>query len=127
MSTLVFDLAPYLQYLPECKTSADSSEEECKSELIAMFDQEVAQVAAEDKVRKARILLSKAKMQRMLGHTRGVQFSEKLLGQYLEFAKLDGKPEKGERKIADDFVLLLEEVLQEASIAEQSSTSSKVS
>ena len=65
-------------------------------------------------------------MQRMLGHTRGVQFSESLLGQYLEFSKLDGKPEKGERKIADDFVLLLEEVLQEASANEKSNTSSKV-
>ena len=35
----------------------------------------------------------------------------------MEFSKLDGKPEKGERKIADDFVLLLDEVLQEASAA----------
>ena len=35
-----------------------------------------------------------------------------LLGSYLEFAKLDGKPEKGERKIADDFVLIWDELLQ---------------
>ena len=38
--------------------------------------------------------------------------SKYLLSQYLEFAKLDGMPEKGERKIADDFVLILDELLQ---------------
>ena len=32
---------------------------------------------------------------------------------YLKFSRLDGRPEKGERKIADDFVLILDEVLQE--------------
>ena len=32
---------------------------------------------------------------------------------YLEFSRLDGRPEKGERKIADDFVLILDEVLEE--------------
>jgi len=28
----------------------------------------------------------------------------------VEYASLDGKPEKGERKIADDFILLINEV-----------------
>ena len=37
--------------------------------------------------------------------------TEKLLKLYLEYAKLDGKPEKGERKIADDFILIFDEVL----------------
>lgn len=32
---------------------------------------------------------------------------------YLEYAKLDGKPEKGERKIADDFVLILNEMVED--------------
>ena len=31
---------------------------------------------------------------------------------YLQYAKLDGRPEKGERKIADDFVLILDELLE---------------
>jgi len=52
----------------------------------------------------------------MLGHIKGVQpHAEHLLLQYYEFSKLDGKPEKGERKIADDFILLFDEVLQEVS------------
>lgn len=38
---------------------------------------------------------------------------------YLEFSKLDGKPEKGERKIADDFVLVMSEALEDAAAAEK--------
>jgi len=29
----------------------------------------------------------------------------------LKFIELDGKPEKGERKIADDFVILINELI----------------
>jgi len=55
----------------------------------------------------------------MLGRIRGATpHADNLLGMYLEFSKLDGKPEKGERKIADDFVLILDEVLQEVASAE---------
>ena len=32
---------------------------------------------------------------------------------YLKYSKLDGKPEKGERKMADDFVLIINEALDE--------------
>ena len=32
---------------------------------------------------------------------------------YITYSKLDGKPEKGERKMADDFVLIMDEVLAE--------------
>lgn len=55
-------------------------------------------------------------MQRMLGQIKGAEgHAENLLSLYLEFAKLDGKPEKGERKIADDFILILDEVMEEVS------------
>lgn len=30
---------------------------------------------------------------------------------YLEFLKLDGKPEKGERKMADDIILVINQLL----------------
>ena len=42
-----------------------------------------------------------------------------LVKMYLEFSKLDGKPEKGERKIADDFVLVMSEALEDAAAAEK--------
>lgn len=32
--------------------------------------------------------------------------------EYLNGLKLDGKPEKGERKLADDLILLINEVLK---------------
>ena len=48
----------------------------------------------------------------MLGRQEGASDAPKrLLANYLQYAKLDGKPEKGERKIADDFVLILDELL----------------
>ena len=49
----------------------------------------------------------------MLGLVQGNDPAEinRLLGLYLKYSKLDGKPEKGERKMADDFVLLINEIL----------------
>jgi len=42
-----------------------------------------------------------------LGHARAMH------QEYLRIVELDGKPEKGERKIADDLLLLINEVLEE--------------
>ena len=69
--------------------------------------------STEDQIKKSRILLNKAKLESMLGRLNGADpaTTQTLLGHYVEFAKLDGKPEKGERKFADDFVLILDEVL----------------
>jgi len=39
-----------------------------------------------------------------------VQRLKELQSNYQEYSKLDGKPEKGERKAADDFILLINEV-----------------
>ena len=79
-----------------------------------MFDEEASQVPEDDQLRRARIILNKTKLERMLGRISGASpAAEQLLGMYLEFAKLDERPEKGERKFADDFVLILDEVLGE--------------
>ncbi len=105
VATLVFDLAPYLEYLPEFKN------QEKNSQIRNLFSTE-ADNAGDDQIRRARILLNKAKLERMLGWTKGSKpYAEQLLKLYLEYAKLDGKPEKGERKIADDFILIVDEVL----------------
>jgi hypothetical protein len=37
---------------------------------------------------------------------------EELHSEYLRILELDSKPEKGERKIADDLVILINELLQ---------------
>ena len=59
-------------------------------------------------------------MQKILGHfhRKDPNCKQELLKAYLKYSKLDGKPEKGERKIADDFVLILDELLAEASAKE---------
>lgn len=117
VQTLVFDLAPYLSYLPECITDTDLSPT-TNTPLITLFENG-AEAVGEDLTRKARILLNKTKMARMLGHIKGTgPETQQLLTHYFEFAQLDGKPEKGERKIADDFVLVLDEVLAESSAQE---------
>ena len=112
VSTLVFDLAPYLSYLVECVEPGSFAPENLPtSEIIAMFDAE-AEACGDDQVRKARVLLNKAKMSRMLGHLSTKSDADKILELYMEFKQLDGKPEKGERKIADDFIILFDEILE---------------
>ena len=112
VSTLVFDLAPYLSYLVECVEPGSCAPENLPaSEIIAMFDAE-AEACGDDLVRKARVLLNRAKMSRMLGHSSTKSDADKMLELYMEFKQLDGKPEKGERKIADDFILLFNEILE---------------
>ena len=110
VSTLVFDIAPYIKYHSESNSDADSR-------LFAMMEEEIAKYEG-DNVRKARIKLNIAKLGRMLGRSTGRAAAESTLVQYLEFRKLDGKPEKGERKIADDFVLLFDEIMQDEADAE---------
>lgn len=88
--------------------------------LLGMYDREIGLLAdtPEGTIRKARILLNKAKTARMLGQSKGREAAESVLAQYLEFRQLDGKPEKGERKIADDFVLLFDEIMMDEADAE---------
>jgi len=38
-------------------------------------------------------------------------YLEQLVGQYFEYVKVDDKPEKGERKLADDQALLVADVI----------------
>ena len=57
-------------------------------------------------------------MSRMLGHASTKSDADKMLELYMEFRQLDGKPEKGERKIADDFILLFHEVFQSSAESE---------
>ncbi len=61
-------------------------------------------------MRKTRLLLNFYKLRQMLG----VETEPRTLQEeYLRASKLDGKPEKGERKVADDFIVLLNEQQQQ--------------
>ena len=41
-----------------------------------------------------------------------MQTVKKLQSDYLAFIDMDGKPEKGERKLADDIVIIINEILE---------------
>lgn len=60
-------------------------------------------------------------MKKMLGFYSGLQPIEflnsvelkNLLGEYLECLKIEEVPEKGERRVSDDYVFVIEEVFRE--------------
>ena len=57
VSTLVLDLAPFLEYLPECINRDPEAAETPNSPIVTMFEQEAEQAGA-DEVRRARIILN---------------------------------------------------------------------
>jgi len=66
-----------------------------------------------DKIRKARAKLSLHKVNKVLGVLRHSDENvAKLHQEYLEALELDGKPEKGERKLADDLVIIIDELME---------------
>ena len=73
--------------------------------------------AQTEPLRKLRVKLNQTKLEMLLGvatHTCKVEELVTLLqNDYADAIFLDGKPEKGERKAADDYVLMINELLDE--------------
>ena len=97
-------MAPYLTYLDE-KSSGES-------QILALFKEAMDAITGEseaDEMRKARIHMNMLKMESMLGFLGDGEVDQiKAIEQvYNQFVSLDGKPMKGERKMADDLVLVL--------------------
>jgi hypothetical protein len=76
---------------------------------------------SENPLRRARATINLYKLKKVFGLLtfKGEQSLEETLNivkvmhsEYLNALKLDGKPEKGERKMADDLILLINEVLK---------------
>ena len=101
LASLIFDLGPYLHYI---KGTANAK----------VFVQAFMQYGDDPSTapeRRCRILLNLRKIEQVLAVRQDTEDRLKQLQEnYLEFVKLDGKPEKGERKPADDFLLLINEV-----------------
>jgi N-acetyltransferase B complex (NatB) non catalytic subunit len=93
VASLTFDLMPYLFYIKD--TSA----------ILAPF----TDAHETDPLRRLRISLNHHRLALLLGQSPSVQT---LQDEYFGSIGLDGKPEKGERKAADDLVLMINEVLQ---------------
>ena len=110
VASLTFDLGPYLYYLDDF-TRQEKSEE--KSKLLQSFTD--AWEKQTDASRRVRIYLNQVKLEMILGkathQSTTSDLVHRLQNEYFEAIFLDGKPEKGERKLADDFILMINELL----------------
>ena len=62
---------------------------------------------------KARVSINQNKLRFLFGemNENAMEWVAKLLESFYEMSKLDGKPEKGERKLADELALLISHLL----------------
>ena len=111
MATLIFDMSPFLPYL----TQSD------KESLYRQLEAKRDSLGEDQKAQKTRLQLNIFKLRRICGDLNCNENIEKVANlckvfenHYTESLTLDGKPEKGERKLADDFVLILNETLEDA-------------
>jgi len=98
---MVFDLYPFVPFLSEID----------KKDIISALE---IKVKPTDPLRLARSRLSIAKLKKVFGHLK-VSDVKCMHGEYLKTLELDSKPEKGERKLADDWVLIINELLEKDS------------
>ena len=94
VASLVFDLAVFMHAVSE----------EGRSKIIALYTAFLE--AEKDKARVCRLQLNQAKVKQMFGVMTPLADLQQM---YHQACELDSKPEKGERKIADDFVVLINE------------------
>lgn len=101
LASMVFDLQPFIPFLSA----------ETKQEIVATLEAKVSEI--ENPLRKARAVISLYKLRKVFGFIDGNLIEVKAMyEEYLRILELDGKPEKGERKLADDLVILINEVLE---------------
>lgn len=94
VASLVFDIGVFLPSVPEASYP----------KLVALYDSFIEKEA--DKMRNCRLQLNRFRLKQMLNiPTNQIELQEA----YLACTGLDLKPEKGERKVCDDFVLLINE------------------
>ena len=101
LPSMVFDLLPYIPLLGE----------DARKQVSVHIEGKVTEVA--DPIRRARARLGSLKLNKVLGF---LKHSEETIAQlheeYLTALELDGKPEKGERKLADDLIILIDELME---------------
>ncbi len=98
---MLFDVYPFLPFL---------NEEQRQSLVKKVEDEENGRSRAKVglwKVKKVNGLLNTDKVEDT------IEFVKQIHEDYLKISEEDGKPEKGERKIADDLVLVINELLQQ--------------
>jgi len=101
LSSMVYDLYPFIPMLVK----------ENRIKILEKLRERVENIT--DDKRKARATITLYKIRKIFGlYSSDVKTSVKELSEaYFRLKDLDAKPEKGERKIADDLVLILNELL----------------
>jgi hypothetical protein len=100
LSSMVFDLYPFIPFLSQ----------ETRQEILNELSAVVAQI--EDPMRHVRAMINLFKVQKVFGSLKfDVETIKSLHNEYMKAMELDGKPEKGERKLADDIVIVINEVI----------------
>lgn len=99
LASMIFDLQPYVPLISE----------DAKQEIITALEAKLSTIA--DVHRQARALITLYKVRKVFG-VMGTEAVKEMHEQYLRILELDSKPEKGERKLADDLVILIHEVLE---------------
>lgn len=94
VASLVFDIGVFLVNIGEENT------QKLKQQFETFFAEE------SEKTRKCRLQLNLFKLKQMLGINTPLP---ELQQAYQDAISLDSKPEKGERKLADDFIVLINE------------------
>lgn len=107
LGSLVFDLYTFIPYLNE----------QDRRDIVKELDEQIFN--QEDSVRKLRATINLHKINKIFSFytfkddiVKTSEIVKLLHSEYQSFIKIDGKPEKGERKMADDYVILINEILE---------------
>eukprot|EP00347_Sterkiella_histriomuscorum_P023059 403336110 len=106
LNSMVFDLYPFIPFLNK----------NLRHQLSEEFQNQVEQI--QDPVRRGRATINLHKLRKVLGlynETEEEKLKEivtQIHEEYFRLVQLDGKPEKGERKLADDLVVVINELLE---------------
>lgn len=98
---MIFDLQPFIPFI-----NAQTKREICESLEIKVS-------SIEDQMRKSRALITFFKVKKVFGMLKSLEDVKEMHKEYLKILEMDGKPEKGERKLADDLVILINEVMEQ--------------
>ncbi len=98
---MIFDLQPFIPFINA----------QTKREISESLEIKVASI--EDQMRKSRALITFFKVKKVFGMLKSLEDVKEMHKEYLKILEMDGKPEKGERKLADDLVILINEVMEQ--------------
>jgi hypothetical protein len=98
-NSMIFDLLPFLPHLSKEKRIQ-----------LSNYVSNYIETKIVDETRKARAIINSHKLKVVAGIEYKMGDIGAMYREYSKYLMMDGKPEKGERKLADDLVLLINEL-----------------